>query len=243
MSIRFAIILPSQIYSDYRRILAKEAFASLLKTNMPSEVPTVYLLTKALDDVHPQCGHYPGLKIRNLCEPDQELGTESALAYGTDKALLDESVTHLVWMGDDSLFHPDWLIQLEALIGRHPGARAWSVYRSAYEAVHTPMALGNGDVRVKSLCGHGLTMTRGEWTDWGINWKDGRGRWGSPSGNTLDMLHIHARPGERWCTAKSYVQHTGREGKNCHTGIPEWAVDFQGGYTNAVDSEKDRHAL
>lgn len=230
--ISFGIVLPSQIYSEYRRDLAKKAFESLLKTRPPTLTPFLFLLIKSRHEVYPAEGIHKGFFLYDLEEPGRELGTEAALAYGTDQVFKNPGITHVVWMGDDSLFHPDWLIQLEALILRHPKARAWSVYRSAYEAVHATLECRLDkdveDVRVRSLCGHGMTITKEEWQEWGIKWQDGRNSWGSPSGNTLDLLHVHSRPGERWCTAKSYVEHTGRTGKNCQADIPEWAVAFQG---------------
>jgi hypothetical protein len=54
-------------------------------------------------------------------------------------------------------------------------------------------------------------------------------RWPSVSGgNTLDLHHACNRPGERWATARSFVQHTGIEGVNVTRGIPEFAIDFIG---------------
>jgi hypothetical protein len=159
-------------------------------------------------------------------EPPAVRGTEQTLAYGTGAALAYESVTHVSWMGDDADFNPRWLIELEALILRRPEARAWSVYRSAYEAIHKTLREDGDDVLVRSLCGHGMTFSRQEWTDWGINWEQGRS-WPSPvPGDTLDLHHTWARPGERWATRRSYVEHTGVVGLHCQPGIPEHARDF-----------------
>ena len=83
-----------------------------------------------------------------------------------------------------------------------------------------------GYVRVSTLCGHGMTVSRKEWQDWGVQWR--QGAWLSPGADTLDLYHASCRSGERWTTVASYVEHTGRSGLHCSPGIPEYAVDFQG---------------
>lgn len=232
---KFGIVLPSLIYNEYRRLLAEQAFESLLKTKRPSQQAVLFLLIKgAPDKVHPPEGGYPAFNLIHIQEPPGVGNTEQTLAYGTTRIFENPTVTHSVWMGDDALFNPYWLVELEKLINRHPSSRSWSVYRSAYEAVHAPLANSEDgvDVKVRSICGHCLTLERKEWQEWGIDYsKPGRqnpARWPSPSGDTLDMLHIHARYGDRWVTRQSYVQHTGRQGTNCHPGIPEYAQDFAG---------------
>lgn len=131
--------------------------------------------------------------------------------------------------GYDALFNPLWLVKLEELISRHPQARSWSVYRSAYEAVHWVHATcpKTGDILVNSICGHGMTFDRAEWERWGIKW-DERTRWDSNYGNTLDMHHAANLKGHRWVTPVSYVEHTGVCGVNCRPEIPEHAQFFQG---------------
>lgn len=237
--IRFGVVLPTFIYNEYRKELAAKAFETLLLTRQPTAKPIVTLvLEKAgVDPIHPEPAEYDGYYLNHLIDDESEaVGTEQTLAAGTQTVFDGPGdISHVVWMGDDSLFHPDWLRELEYLIDRHPDAKGWSVYRSAYEAAHrTLLTDATGDCRVSSLCGHGFTISREEWTGWGIDWRNppavqgGQPRWPGPEGNTLDILHPFARPGERWCTGKSYVQHTGRRGVNCTPDIPEWAVDFQG---------------
>jgi hypothetical protein len=73
-----------------------------------------------------------------------------------------------------------------------------------------------------------MTLAREEWRAWGIRWQDGPS-WPNPiSGNTLDLHHAWARPGERWAARRSYIAHTGVEGMHCRQTIPEHAIDFVG---------------
>jgi hypothetical protein len=131
-------------------------------------------------------------------------------------------------MGDDAQFHPEWLIQLLALRERHPDAVAWSVYRSNHERFHAPLVFEDEDVLVRSICGHGLTMSAREWVEWGIDWK--KGYWTGGGGDTLDLVHAEQRAGKRWVTRKSYVEHTGwRKGMHCDGSEKEYAQEFVAG--------------
>lgn len=227
---RFGIVLPTWPYNSYRRDLALRTFDSLSRTAPALDpLPILYIIEKP--SVVPAY-NLEALTSFQTCvepEPDMVYGTEQTLAYGTEQ-VLDKypTVTHVVWMGDDALFYPGWLHALRALIDRHPQARAWSVYRSAHVRYHATIALMDADVLVKSLCGHGMTFSREEWAAWGIDWRAGR-RWITPTGGeTLDLNHPYARPGERWTTQRSYVEHTGETGVNCKPGIPEYAQAFMG---------------
>lgn len=152
-------------------------------------------------------------------------GSEEPLPYGTEYAM-KLGFTHMMWTGEDTLYHPDWLLQLDGLIERHPEARAWSVYRSAHEAYHKTLALQGEDVLVRSLCGVGLTFSVAEWVAWDITPEEMLEI--KQINTTLDLLHKAQRPGERWCSNVSYIEHTGRVGSHTHPEAPEWAIKFQG---------------
>ena len=226
---KFGVVLPSFVYNEERRRLATECFETLVKTQMPSEKPTLLLLTHSSDFEYPIGGPDFGIFRFALCQdPVDVSGTEQSLAF-TTSVLFEHygDITHAIWMGDDSKFSPYWLQELEALILRHLEARSWSVYRSYYEAVHKTLHEDELDAQVASICGHGMTFSRDEWKAWGVSWRDGK-EWHSPKGTTLDMHHVCNRPGERWVTKKSYVAHTGVEGVHCRINIPEHAREFVG---------------
>jgi hypothetical protein len=221
---KLGIVLPSFMYSAVRRKLACEAFMSLSRCESLQEETTILLLVKH------GTGHEYAVPIENLSKSfriilrtDEGLeGTEQTLAFGT-KWLLDTfAVDYITWMGDDSLFHPMWLWQLESLIKRHPNAVSWSVYRSAYQWFHKTLKTAGEDVLVRSICGHGLTFSRKEWEEWGMDWKKA-----NDYPMTLDLVHFDERAGERWVTKKSFIEHTGKVGVHCTEDMPEHAVDFQ----------------
>jgi len=224
---KFGVVLPTWVYSRARQSWADAAFRDLVRTRIPSETPHLLLLLGPSDYKYPidelgkvfHCAAFP--------QPENVAGTEQTLAWGT-QYIFDNfpDITHAVWMGDDAAFHSDWLIELEALIQRHPEARSWSVYRSAHTTYHATIREEGTDVLVKSICGHGMTFSREEWAAWGIDWRHGK-MWVCPTGGeTLDLHHPWARPGERWVTRQSYVDHTGRTGFHCQPHIPEWAQNF-----------------
>lgn len=225
---KIGMVMSSYVYNPTRVALANDCFPSLLKTVCVGEPPLLIMIVKDSGYPYPiqalkerfvlevHGNSHEGVEFRQSEQPAVH-GTNLAFARGADY------VTHL---NDDSLFHPNWLVELEALIGRHPDAKAWSVYHSAYEAVHTPLETAGPDVRVRSLCGLGITFSREEWAGMGIDWR--AHEWPSPRGSTLDLYHAHVRPGPRWCTSMSYMEHTGREGIHAHPGIPEYAQNFAG---------------
>ena len=224
--VTFGIVLPTWIYSRSRGIWADAAFRDLVRTERPSNIPQLLLLLGSANYAYPLELLGTVFRCTALPQPENVSGTEQTLAYGTEWMLRETDATHIVWLGDDALFNPRWLIELEGLIGRHPEARAHSVYRSAYEYVHKTLAEDGKDVLVRSLCGHGLTFTREEWAAWGIQWQQGK-MWTNPhGGETLDLHHVWARPGERWVTRQSYIDHTGKTGFHCQPQIPEYARDF-----------------
>jgi hypothetical protein len=165
-------------------------------------------------------------KFSVVLKTDEGLqGTEQTLAFGTTWLFDDFNLDYVTWMGDDALFHPMWLWKLEQLVKRHPEARSWSVYRSAYEWIHRTLSDEGEDVLVRSICGHGLTFSRNEWREWGVDWRTVHA--GGPDELTLDLMHWEQRRGERWVTKDSWLQHTGKVGVHCSEQTPEFARNFQ----------------
>lgn len=225
---KIGIVLPSYIYNDIRRDLADDALWSLARTEPLRETTRLLLLVKS-GRVQEYTPYLEGLRknFNVIIKTDEGLnGTEQTLAFGT-KWLIDNFDTdYITWMGDDALFHTLWLWKLQGLIQRHPEAKSWSVYRSAFEWVHRTLDDTGQDVLVRSICGHGLTFSKKEWLEWGKDWTNGN--WEDPFEETLDMKHAWERKGERWVTKESWVQHTGKVGVHCNENIPEFAKDFVG---------------
>ncbi len=226
---RIGIVLPSYLYNDTRRGLAKAAFESLAKTTPPASTPELLLLYKegTLAEYSPYLE--PLQKVFTVtAKSDLGLsGTEQTLAWGTTWLVDKKNVDSVTWMGDDALFNHNWLRELEGLMTRHPQAKAWSVYRSAFEFIHRTLQEEGDDVRVRSICGHGMTFTAKEWCDWGIKWGDAIA-FGEKGLLTMDLMHSEQRSGERWVTRRSYVEHTGKDGVHCSPALPEYARDFVG---------------
>lgn len=229
---KFALVMPAWIYRHDRAPLADACFRSLARTRPPSERPAFWLIEKPSDyvypldslrqvfDVHAVPQAVDGVEFRGISQP---------LVYGTDLAFAD-GADYVIHVNEDSLFNSAWLVALEALAGRHPAAKAWSIYRSAHTAIHAPLREAGPDVLVRSINGNGMTLSRVEWGGWGQDWR--AHSWPENPREagivTLDYRHYLERPGERWVTKVSYLEHTGKAGTHCVEGIPEWAVDFVG---------------
>jgi hypothetical protein len=225
---KLGIVLPTWLYNEERKQLGAAAFKFLAKTKPLSDETELLLICKqgTMDAYEPFCDDLSQVFRLQVKEDVNLHGTEQTLAFGTTYLFNTLGLDYVTWMGDDALFHSEWLLQLEQLIGRHPDAMSWSVYRSNHERFHAPLEFVGDDVRVRSICGHGLTISQKEWKEWGIKWQDGA--WCGGGGDTLDLLHVVMREGPRWVTKKSYVQHTGwRGGVHCIGTEKEWAQEFQ----------------
>lgn len=225
---KYGIVLPSYAYSTERGRLVRDAMWSLENTEVMESKPKLLMILR-LSEFYKQSYVTQKLlekfDVETIADPGTIGGTEQTLAWGT-QTLFDQGVEYVTWMGDDALFHPQWHLKLQKLIEDKPEALGWSVYRSAYEKYHRTLEETNGYVRVSTLCGHGMTISSQEWKLWGIDWR--QGSWLSAGADTLDLHHASQREGERWTTAVSYVEHTGRSGVHCSPETPEWAVNFQG---------------
>lgn len=231
---RVAIVMPTWIREKHRVEYANRCFTSFMKTVIPDGVslmlcmilrpsnrykyPMADLCKKCWVTTFPQDGE--GLTLQG-CDQPMVYGCELADAMGAD---------YLVQLGDDTLFTSRWLCELADLIGRHPDAVSWSVYRSAHTAIHEIFSDDGKDCHVRSINGNGLTVSAAEWRKWGLHWNQ-VGRefyWVSPSGKhkTLDMHHYETRQGERWVTSKSYIDHIGKSGTWMRPHLPEYAANM-----------------
>lgn len=225
---KLGIVLPSYMYNDTRCALADDALWSLARTEPLMDKSRLLLLVKNGRVQEYTCYRDAlSFKFNLIIKSDEGLnGTEQTLAYGTQWLLDNYDIEYITWMGDDALFNPLWLWKLEGLIQRHPDAKSWSVYRSAYEWMHRTLDEASEDVMVRSICGHGMTFSRKEWKEWGTDWTNGK--WDDPNEETLDLKHAWERKGERWVTKESFVQHTGKVGVHCDVNTPEFARSFVG---------------
>lgn len=229
MNLKLGICLPSYLYNEEREKLANDAFGSLAKSEPLVDEVTLLLLiesgslvkyTPYLEDLRK--------KFRTVIKVHDSNGSaEQKFAYGTSYLIDAFGIDTVVWMTDDTLHHPLWLWKLEGLVRRHPDAKAWSVYRSSFELMHRTIKEEGEDVLVHSVCGHGMTLSAKEWKAWGMTAEKAAG-YGSNGQVTLDVEHPEVRPGERWVTKRSWIEHTGKTGVHTALSIPEYAKDFVG---------------
>ena len=245
---KFGCILPTYLYSAERRAMAERSYASLARTEIPEADRPLRVFVVAVDgpagdvalkgfapffDLQPdtriwllKAGAAMGMKV--WLQPSGISGPDMAVAWIAEKFFAETDYTHVIELADDMVYNPAWFVALQDLVARHPQARAWSVYRSAHVRHHRTLQQVGGDHLVTSLAGNGTCWTREEWAAWGVTWQSGS--WPNPvSGNTLDLHHGYFRPGERWATDKSFMQHIGvTNGLHVVKGIPEHAVNFAG---------------
>lgn len=232
---RFGLILASWIYDEQRQVWAQKSFNSLAKTKTVKldTIPVLQFTYKPSGVVFtPFFLAWSHKFLVSVTEqPKFVRGLDPTLIWSADKVFAEyKDVTHVMFIMDDYLFKPTWLKQLEGLIDRHPKAKAYSVYRSANSRHHWTVKRNSyGDHKVTSISGIGA-VSREEWMAYKPDWKLGHGHYNVPENNgggyTVDLHHPWARPGDRWVTDKSYIQHIGVEGIHCGVGVPERALNF-----------------
>lgn len=228
---RFGIVLPGWIYKPDRAPLADACFRTLVKTKCNGDYKPLFVML-----LKETAYMYPIWQLREVFDvvslPQRANGTEfkgssQPLIYGTD-LVFQHGADFAVHVNEDALFHPDWLLKLATLINRRPKAIAWSVYHSAHTTIHKELRFDGPDVLVRSINGNGLTVSKEEWLAWGPRWQDHSWPRDLRSVVTLDYKHFLERPGERWVTKVSYIEHTGRDGTHCKPSTPEFAQHFAG---------------
>jgi hypothetical protein len=227
--VKLGIVLPSYFYAKEREKLADAAFMSLSRSEpLVHRVVLVLLVKAGTTNKYMPYMNELGKNFRVFLKTYDDLtGTEQKFAFGTSYLLQNFDVDTVTWLTDDTLFHSLWMWKLEGLIRRHPEAKAWSVYRSAFEFMHRTIKEENEDALVHSVCAHGMTFTRQEWKEWGIT-PEAAASYGVDGKLTLDVEHPEQRPGERWVTKQSWMDHTGKVGVHTSSDIPEYARDFVG---------------
>ena len=197
--------------------------------------PLVFVVREGVSTVEQARANrmFPGFTPRVVYQPDDVRTGCAALTFGFDFLFSNyPNVTHGVFVADDFVYNPAWLVELESLIQRHPGARSWYVYRSNNERWHRTLREEDSDHLVTSISGPGC-FAREEWRSWGVDYHI----FPFPGGWTLDLLHSMMRLGERWVTARSYIQQIGVRGMHNSAQECDEAVDFVGESTEVMQLE------
>jgi|SRR5882724_2029673 len=233
---RYCLLFPTYVDSTDRQLIAQTSYRSLLKTIVPNGDAPLFVVCVwkgqiAKDQVDKvRCFINSPFQMETMHQPDGIEGSDQSICYAMEQVILKvPGLTHVILLCDDILYHPDWFVETKALVERHPDAKAWTIYRSAHTRHHRTVARdGFGDHSVTSMAGSGMCITLDEWKAWGIKASDGMS-WPIPTGgHTIDLHHAWARPGERWATDKSYIQHIGKIGVHCTAETPEYALEFVG---------------
>ena len=234
---KYGLALCSFVYSPQRGDYTSRSLESLAETNpYPVDQPILQFTYKGSGfDYQP---YLKKLEEKFILQVDKE---EDFGIRGLDPAyinsinnmlLLYPEITHIVYMMDDMIYNPDWLQQLDGLIERHPDAKAWTVYRSSYTRHHRVIANVGDDCLVTSIAGVGA-MAKKEWEEYNLDGNNGHGFYVTPvdkgGGNTVDLHHAYARPGERWATGRDYWENIGAVGTHSNQAVCiDKALDFVG---------------
>jgi hypothetical protein len=177
---RFGIVVPVWIYQPQRLDYCRKSLASLSRTitsKLDGPIPIVFVLrdSQPLADTEAivKEASFPQFTTRIIPQGEGNESCDGAVIYGYDYLLREfPEVTHLIFLTDDWLYSPHWLEAMRDLIERKPQAKAWWVYRSAYEYYHKTLRVEkDGDVLVRSTCPQGC-MTGEEYLSMHLNWRD-----------------------------------------------------------------------
>lgn len=237
---KYGLILNTYVYALHRANYVAKSLKSLAQTNIEGlEQPILQFTIKpSAFDYGP---YLTELEQKFLIQVDLEDYVCKDKGKGIDPTFINSinnilmlypEITHVTYLTDDILYNKDWLLTLDALIERHPDAKAWTVYRSSNTRHHRVMVQDRvtQDCMVTSIAGVG-TMSRQEWEEYGLDGKQGHGYYSTPAthggGNTVDLHHAYARPGSRWATGRDYWEHIGDSGSHSLVNIDK-ALDFVG---------------
>jgi len=152
---RFGFVLPVYIYNTFRQRLAQASFASLARslTDGLEQQPVLLFVEKN----EPETGDvvsaasFPGFEVLRLPEPHDAASIDGCLLYGFSYlAERFPEVSHFAMLTNDWVYNREWLYRLKEIIERHPDAKAWWVYRSAFEKFHKTLRIED-DVLVRSM--------------------------------------------------------------------------------------------
>jgi len=226
---KFGLVLVSYVYNQEREAMTARSLLSLSRTNVDSlEEPVLQCSFRASQFDY---SNYIGdLSQKFNVEVEDDVpgssgNLNSFVACTANKLLTNVNITHLVFLYDDFIYNPEWLQELYKLVLRHPGARAWAVYRSSYVASHRIIETQGTDCLMTMHDGLGC-LERSEWEEY-IATTNGDFSVGDclGGGNTIDIHHACARPGDRWATSKDYWQNIG---VHSYLGRQDEAIDFIG---------------
>jgi hypothetical protein len=238
---KYALILNSFVYTAARAEYVKYSLTSLAKTNLEElQQPILQITTKKSNFDYTSYVNLLSDKFMVQVNDEEDFegrGIDPTFICSINYVLdMYPEVTHITYLTDDMVYNPEWLGRLDKLIERHPEAIAWTVYRSSHTRHHKILStkeylsLGIHDCLVTSIAGVG-TLSRKEWKTYNLDGKLPHGSWCVPNeaggGNTVDLHHAYARPGERWATGRDYWNHIGDVGTHSHKNLDQ-AIDFVG---------------
>ena len=152
---RFGFVIPIYTVNEQRRNWAVASLRSLAKTVVIGEPPVIcFVLNSAKENESEGIIRSSGLSqfdVMLIEQPPDAASIDACNIFGWSHILKTRpDITHLAMMTVDWLYNPRWLIELENIIQRHPQARAWWVYRSAFEFFHKTLRIEE-DVLVRSF--------------------------------------------------------------------------------------------
>lgn len=213
---KFGLSMTSYVYSEERIGWTTHCFKSLANTNLAGIERPILKIT-----YQPSPFDYNS-HVGGLCKKfdvysciDPPNLNKLYLHQDSAVKMLKENpeITHAVLLFDDFLFNLEWMQQLVGLMGRHPEAIAWSVYRSAFVRYHRIIGGDGVDVIMTMHDGLGC-VRRDELLTYSKEYTP----------ESIDTHHAQIRPGERWATGRDYMQNL-----DTHKGIElDHAIDFVG---------------
>jgi hypothetical protein len=162
---RFGFVLPAYIWNTFRHRLAEASTASLGRsvTAGLGKPPVLVIVSKPNPETAVVISKavFPGFEVVGLTEPADAASIDGCLLFGF-KYLAEHfpDVSYFGMLTLDWLYNRHWLFRLRELIQRHPSAKAWWVYRSAYEKFHKTLRIED-DVLVRSFNGGGCFPREG----------------------------------------------------------------------------------
>lgn len=220
---KFGMAFVTYVYRPERVAMVRHVLTSLAKTNVDGLEKPVFRIS-----YRPSFFDYnefvPALsekfEVYMVTDSPQCNSMQYAHVDAGVKILNEHpEVTHVCHLCDDRICNPQWLQETKGLIERHPGARAWSVFRSAYTDFHRIIGGDGIDVLMTMHDALGCT-SREEW----MQFFSECGYTGEP-----DCDHAARHPGERWATSRDYME-IHPVGRHFDRGIGEVdrAIDFVG---------------